>query len=345
MRVKYKDIANELGISTTAVSLALNNKPGVSEETRSKVFELYRSQMYAVNPQSAEVSMSRIEHEPILLVIHKKHGEIINDNPFFSDLIATIEQELMSQSFPLRILHFLPGQNLTEFRNTIKTISCSGIILVATEMDSTDLDYYKSINKPLVLLDSSFDFEHYDSVSINNKDAILQGMEYLYEMGHRNIGYLKSATPINNFEHRFDGFQKGLKHFAIEDNFHPVISLHCSMEQAYQEMKSYLNQAGSNLHLPTAFMSDLDYIAIGAIRALKEKSIRIPEDVSILGFDDIQACVMITPALSTIRVNRYDIGKLAVNRLLQLVDAPSNFYTNTHISTELVRRKSVLKLV
>lgn len=341
MRLKNKDIAEKLGISTTAVSLALNNKPGVSEETRLKVLKLINEN--AANSYQDLTSKSSAKNL-FLLSIHKKHGKIITDKPFFSSLLETIQQEAVSQSFSLILSHYNPGQNIDEYMDYIATLPINGMIILATEMEYEDLSYYDRISVPKVLLDASFDFTKLDSVTLDNQTSILGALSYAYQMGHREIGYLRGNISIRNFEHRFDGYMKGLRMYDLKKYNHPVISLPCSIDGAYQEMKAFLEHPPADFQLPTVFLSDLDNIALGAMQALKEAGYHIPDDISIIGYDDIIASETVEPKLTTVRVNRVDIGKLAVERLLHIIKIPENYYACTQVSSELILRDSVKKL-
>ncbi len=337
-RLKNKDIAEMLGISVTAVSLAINNRPGVSEETRQKVLALIHENA------GKSIQTNSGEKKPggsFLLSIHKKHGEVIIDKPFFSDLIETIQQEAMKRSYMLTLSHFMPGQDIQEYIDYIAGLPVNGVILMATEMSADDLAYYQKLQIPIVLLDGTFDLAEMDSVALDNQTSILRAVDYAYRLGHRDIGYLKSNVFINNFGHRFDGFLKGIREYHLEQYHHPVIELPCSIEAAYNEMKSFLDNRSDDFVMPSLFLSDLDYIALGASQALKEAGFGIPDDISVIGYDDVTACEVFEPPLTTIRVNRTDIGRLAVMRLIDKMEEPGDFYTCTQVLSDLIIRKSV----
>lgn len=341
MRIKNKDIAEKLGISTTAVSLAINNRPGVSEETRRKVMQLINQSM-ASNLE--QVPFGNGQNGSILLSVHKKHGHVINDKPFFANLIETIQQEAMKSSYMLTLTHYTPEQDIREYIDYIRQLDIDGMLLMATEMDYEDLAYYKELDVPMVLVDGSFDLSDVDSVALDNQTAIFRAFDYAYRMGHRDIGFLKGSTYINNFGHHFDGFAKGIREYGLKDRNHPVISLPCTIEGAYTEMCRFLENPPDDFKMPTIFLADLDYISLGAMQALKEKGWRIPEDISMIGYDDVSACEIFDPPLTTTRVNRDDIGRLAVQRLVERLKNPGNYYITMQVSSELIIRQSVKNL-
>lgn len=339
MRIKNKDIAEQLGISTTAVSLAINNRPGVSEETRLKVMQLISD--YAdlnvreiADPHPAETGS-------ILLCIHKKHGEIINDKPFFSDLIETIQQEAMRSSYTLTIAHFVPGQNPSEYADYLRSIPAAGVIVLGTEMEAEDCLLYMKQGRPVVLLDASFPLLDMDSVTIDNSSSILRAFDYAVKSGHRDIGYLRSSRWISNFQARYDGFLKGIADYHLEEYNHPVIELPCTMEGAHEEMEAFLQKIPSDYRMPSIFLADLDYIAIGAMGALKEAGYRIPEDVSLIGYDDLPICLVCEPNLTSIRVNQFALGRIAVSRLTERIGHPVDYSAVTEVVSDLMIRDSV----
>lgn len=346
MKLKNKDIAKILGISTTAVSLAINNKPGVSAETRRKVYELLNSSLQQeASVINQENKNSGMRDPLIVMCVHKKHGEIINDKPFFSELIETAQQTCMAHHYMFSIVNYSVGQDISSYMHYLKSMEPYGLVIVATEMDIEDLEYYKALNIPMVLIDSTFDLEEFDSVSLDNSAAIYKTMHYARNLGHMNIGYLASSVTINNFRHRMDGFLKGLRDFGLEDYNHPVISLPPDTEKAREAMSLFLDSPPEAFAMPTIFLSDLDYIALGAMQALKEHGYRIPDDVSIIGFDDVMASALSEPPLTTIRVNHGTIAGIAVKILIDNLAEPNKtFFSTIQVSSQFIIRDSVRRL-
>lgn len=342
MRIKNKDIAEKLGISTTAVSLALNNKPGVSDETRRKVLEI-------VN-ESASKAVQKLENgidtssRSILMSVHKKNGRVMNDKPFFQDIVESAQQELLKQSYNMILSHYVPGQDISQYISYIRSLPVSGLIIVATELDRADLEMYKTLDMPMVLMDASFDLEHIDSVALDNQEAMLRAVHYAYTMGHRDIGYLRSETRIENFVHSFDGYTKGLRTWHLTERNNPVIDLPCDIEGAYQKMSQFLDNTPSGFQMPTIFLAELDYIALGAMRAFREHGFRIPDDLSIIGYDDIATSSVSTPPLTTNRVNHTDIGRFSAFMLVDRIRNPRKCCTTMQISSDLIVRESVKDL-
>ena len=336
MRLKNKDIAQILGISATAVSLAINGRPGVSAETRRKVLEL-------VNERNAATLAGARKDRSLLLVVHKQTGDVINDLPFFSNLIETVEAEAHRLGFPLTLVHYLPGQDFDEHLDYVRGLGADGMVLEATELDEEHLNSYLSLGVPTVLLDGYFDLVPVDAVTLDDQTSILRAYAHAAEMGHERIGFLAGTPRINNFEHHLDGFRKGIERFGHGAAAHPVVELPCQLETAYEAMRRFLSNPPAGFTMPTCFLADLDNIAVGAMRAVQDMGYAVPEDVSFIGYGNTSASLVCRPALTSTQINMYDSGRMATQRLADMLDHPERHAVSiTFVSSELVVRDSVL---
>lgn len=339
MAPRIKDIAKKLGVSPATVSLVLNNKPGVSERTRQRVLKMVKEMGYSTNLLSKPALKNQ---KNIRFIIYKKHGMVVSDTPFFSELIEGIEQEARDGGFNLIISYINDHeQNQMEILRILKDNPPDGILLLATEMQREDLLPFKRLSLPLVVLDSNFSSEKIDTIIINNLEAAYEATQYLIANGHQEIGYLHSSVWINNFDERKAGFLKALSENDIKLNKKYIFSLESTLDGAYRDMQSALQPPPS---LPTAFFADNDIIAIGALRALKDNGYRIPEDISLIGFDNMPFCEITDPSLSTVNVYKRRMGIIALKRLLERIEDDMVESIKIEINTELVERKSVLKV-
>jgi len=202
MKIRSKDIANKLGISTTTVSLVLNNKPGISNETRKMVLEEIEKAGYKPN---IEISgTKRIGN--IRFVLFKGHGQVVGETPFFAKLIQSIDEEARIKGYNCLHSYVSKGDySIEQVKQIIIDNSTDGIILLATEMENTDVTPFIELNIPLLVLDSSFTNMNIDTVKIDNVDSIITVVNYLVSMGHQDIGYLHSSKWIQNFDERHTG--------------------------------------------------------------------------------------------------------------------------------------------
>ncbi len=339
MPLRIKDIANELAISPATVSLVLNNKPGISEETRQKILTLVEEKGYTTNLLSKPAFKN---NRDIRFVIYKKHGKVVSETPFFSELIEGIDKEAREEGYNLLVSYINELDNTKmDVLRILEETSPDGILLLATEMNGEDIEPFKQLFLPLVLLDNNFEDERQlDIVIINNRQGTYEAVKYLVDLGHKEIGYLHSSVWINNFDERKLGFMNALNELGLKFNKHHVVEIEPTMEGAYNDVLKYLDSIRS---LPSAFFSDNDIIAFGAMKAMREKGINIPQDVSIIGFDDMPFCEMIDPPLTTLRVYKQRMGRIAMRRLIEKIENNPEEVIRVEVNTELVERKSVLK--
>ena len=338
MKLKSKDIAKKLSISPSAVSLALNNKPGVSEETRKKVLKVIEQMGYTTNMLSKP---ALTHNHNIRFIVYKKHGLVVSDTPFFSALMEGIDREARSLGYNLIVTYMDENKdNLMKILRIIKETSPNGIMLLATEMTKEDLKPFKKLNIPLLLLDSYFESENLDTVIINNIQGVYKATCYLAELGHIDIGYLHSSVWINNFDQRMAGFKKAINDKGLKLNKNFIFCLESTIDGSYKNMLKILEKKPK---LPTAMFADNDIIAFGAIKAMKEFGIRIPQDVSVVGFDDMPFCEMTDPPLTTVRVYKQRMGMIALKRLVERIDETPAETIRIEVNTTLIERKSVIK--
>ena len=343
-RLKNKDIAAALGLSTAAVSMALNNKPGVSDETRQQVLKYYQSHS---DSSARPVHLTSSVHQKTLILnIHKTSGSILIDKPFFSRLMNAIEREARRNGYSLTMSHYDSSMNLEEHVQLLNSMRASGVLILATELTEESLNIYRTLQVPYILMDGSIDSLPTDAVTLDNQNAIFRAYEYAHGQGHRNIGYIKCSTPIPNFKHRFDGFMLGRLYFESDLSRDPVVfSLPGNMEKAFLEMEKTLDSLPSDFAMPSCFLCDMDFIAIGAMRAFQNKGYRLPDDVSFIGFDDIDFSTIIQPSLTTIHLHEATLGKYSVRLLLDRIEDPGLCARTVSLTGDLVIRNSVKKLI
>ena len=158
-----------------------------------------------------------------------------------------------------------------------------------------------------------------DIVVMANEAIAFNAVRYLFSIGHREIGHLRSAVAISNFNERRAGFEEAMSALQLKET--RTIALTPTLEGAYSDMREYLNGRADSVRA-TAFFADNDAIAIGAIRALQEHGFHVPDDVSVIGVDDIPFSAINTPPLTTMRVSRSQLGHLTVDILTRRIKNP-----------------------
>ena len=332
MKAGIKQISDITGYSPATVSNALNNKKGVNQKTSEEIFRVAREIGYIDNNMISKIK----------LVIYKKNGLIIDDTPFFGFLISGIEQECREFGYELVISNLdSRSPDYVEKAKQLMNEPGSAIILLGTELSPEDLMLYKNSGCPLLLLDYwSFDMD-FNGVMINNADSARKAVNYLVANGHNSIGYLKGKFRILGFEQRQSGYHSALRENELPFKPEYVVELSTTMNEAYKDMLVFLDHKPA---LPTAFFADNDMIALGAMKALQDRDYRIPEDVSIIGFDDLPFCEISSPRLTSLRVPKQEMGRLAVRKLIDMVKREDDILSKIQVCTEFVERDSVIKL-
>lgn len=331
MKANIKKISEITGFSPATISNALNNKKGVNDETRSTILKTAKNLNYNV-----ENSIKNIK-----FVIYKKNGLIIDNSPFFSSVIEGVTKRGHALGYETTIVH-VDKSSPDFFENINKLVhdSSSAFILLGTEMQEEDFNFFENARDNLVLLDGWSDTISFDSVLIANTDSAVKATNYLFEKGHKKIGYLKGNYRIKAFLYREYGFRRVLLSNNLPiDEF--IFEVGTTIETAYKDMKKILE---SNKKMPTAFFADDDVIALGAMRALKENGYSIPDDISIIGFDNLSYGEISSPRLTTINVFKQEMGEIAVNRLFDKIKNNSKIATKIQVCTEFVIRNSVKEL-
>lgn len=337
MRVKVKDIAELLHISPATVSLAINNRRGVSEETRTRVLEAARALGYAKDAPRTLPALSHTLH----FVIFKQRATAGLDTAFFSKMMEGVERQADLIGANMMIAYVNAEENIRQKLGALHATGSQGMILLATELTPAHVGPFLSLPMPMVVLDAYFENEPLNCITINNVQGAHMAVRYLAECGHTDIGYLTSKVRTINFSERHEGFRKAFRRLGLPRFSQPPIPLTPSIEGACADMKAYLQQRPP---LPTAFFADNDILAAGAMRALKEMGLRVPDDISIVGFDDIPLCVLLDPPLTTVSVPKERLGLLAVERLHRQVTQDVPEFIKTEVGTLLVERGTVKRL-
>ena len=268
---------------------------------------------------------------------------VIADAPFFPPIIAAAEKECRIQGMEMILLNI--DKRSADYEEVIEQLredKSSAVILLGTEMTAEDIDVIRAITTPLVVIDYWNKDEDFDAVLINNTDSAQMAAEYLLKMGHRKIGYLRSKFRYVPFQERELGFRRALAEAELTLPDGMIFDADLSPDSHFEdELREYIR----TLHeFPMAFFADDDTIALAAMKVILDCGLRIPEDISLLGFDDILTAAYMNPSLTTVSVPKQEIGRAATQRLFDIIRNGSEVKYKIHICTSLVERESVLKL-
>lgn len=338
MPITAKELAKMLNLSEAAISMALNNKSGVSTKTRKRVIEAAKQYGYDFTHINEDSTELQVTSGTIYFIIYRKHGAVVSDTPFFSQLSEGIDSGCKKSKYYLNVYYLYEGDDIALHLNEILNQGCKGIILLGTEMKEEDFRPFAKLSTPLVLLDNYFETITKDCVLINNIQGSYQATSYLISKYKTQPGYLHSSYMINNFSERADGFFKAVRMNGMSTSKSIVHLLSPSVEGSYADMLMLLDQAEETAR---CYFADNDLIAAGAIKAFRERGYGIPEDIAVIGFDNMPISTYIEPSLTTINVPKQYMGEMAVQRLVHIVESGEFNPVKIEISTNLVKRKSV----
>lgn len=336
MAITAKELAQKLNISAAAVSMALNNKPGVSAETRMKVFDTANKYGYDFSKISDKTEQLQ-NLGTVYLLIFKRYGTVVSDTQFFSELTQSIDESCKVAKLHLQIKYVSDLDNHEQLIKELLLVKCKGILLLGTEISETELSRFANPQIPMVVLDTYYNSINCNYVKINNHQGVQLATTELLRIFSNNIGYLSSSFPIVNYKERHNSFYETIREYGFSAKQIICHKLTPSLDGAYSDMCDILQQKES---VAKGYFADNDLIAYGAIKAFQEYGYRIPEDIRIIGFDDIPMCKYSTPTLSTIHVNIRALSKASITRLLELINHDNSFCSKTEINTTLIKRNS-----
>ncbi len=332
---KLREVAEMAGVSIGTASQALNNRPNVSPETRSRVADAANILGYHKDSHNNHAG-SNISI--VGMLVKHDYGLEVTVNPFYSYVERGVERECRKRNISLMYSAIEVDQRNRPilWPSMISEQRIEGYLLIGTFIDDTIDLIQDRINKPIVLIDSYASHLPFDSVLIDNAAGAAIAVNHLISLGHKHIGLIGSnpESPISVLERRAS-YQKTIKLAGIENEY--IEDCELTRDAAYQATQKLLHRSPQI----TAIFSTNDDSAIGVMNAIHDMGRKIPEDISVIGFDNIDVAREITPALSTIHVHKSWLGILGVRNLVDRIQNPDQPRINTIISTHLIERESV----
>lgn len=304
--VTIKDVAKEAGVAISTVSNVLNQVDIVSEETKQKVLAAVEKLKYVPNMNAKFLKSNK--KNTIGLFIPSIQGD------FYRMLIQAIHLQCKLKGYLLNI--YISNENTGE--EIYSMIISSGVEGAIVFNDSLPDEYVKRLDlakMPLVFIDREIQSETISSVIINNDEGATLAMEYLLKQGHRRIGYIhgiKNSDDASRFQVYLNIMNK--YKLPLDDNI--ILRGYFEEALAYSEMRVLLLKG---IQIPDAIFCANDEMAWGCIRALTEAGYRVPEDISVIGFDDILLSAYYSPALTTIHSPVTELGNMSVMELFRLL--------------------------
>lgn len=315
-KLTIRDIAAQAGVSPATVSLVLNGKGEITSETRTRVLEAVARLDYT--PRTSKTAADDMPTLRFLKIA--KHGHTVNrdHSVFISDYIDGMSQEAGKRKYKLEVVSF-EGQPVSQIAESLTGSAVSGVIALGTELSEQDIRLIQAVGLPTVFIDTYYEVIDANFVDMNNEDAVFKVLSRFRQSGFERIGFIASYVDTTNFKLRRDAFFKNMTRLDLRVRDEDVLSIESTYEGAYADMIELLR---SGIDLAPCYFCTNDVIAYGVIRALREFKVRIPQDVSIIGFDNLPQSATMEPSLTTIEVSKRKIGNLAVTVLDDIVKSP-----------------------
>lgn len=331
-----RELAAIIGVSPAALSLVINHKPGISEATRSLVTNRLHELGYDHLFKKPNPAASNI----IAFVTYKPLGEYLNTRPLYWELMEHIEKKAREYGYNVILHSFYSDCPLSEQLSQLIQTGCKGAIIMAAQISEEIFRQFLLLPFPVISMEKAYFNMNCGSVYFNHQMGIYQALEYLTSCGFKRIGYLKSKYPLDSYIERFQAFCSFLPSFGLQLLPEDVVELRLVEKDCYEDMCGYLKEKPT---LPPVFLCDDDIIAYGVIHALQEYNYRIPEDISIMGYNDRPDSENFIPPLTTISVSRVDFSYTAVEEILRMISAPLSTSRSRKIAvgSRVMKRQSV----
>lgn len=337
MSATLKDIAEELGVSINTVSRALRDMPDIGQETKDHVRETAVKLGYRKN-----LAASRLRTNQSLIL-----GMVVTDigNPVFSGMIKGVEKTCKQTSYTIMLGN--SNENTEEENALISSMldhGVDGILLVPSMRNAKILNQLKRAKVPYVILQRKFPDISTNYVQSNDVKGGRLAAEHLYQLGHRSFLYVSAPMHISSSRERYEGFLSYLKEKHLTEESVQVLACDGTRAGSHQAMKQWL-KGHSELHRlsATAIFCFSDYVACGVYSACAKYGLHIPQDVSVIGYDNNEYSDMMLPSLTTIDIRPFQTGERAAELLLDLIRAPQGSHKPVQeiiIPPKLVIRKS-----
>jgi len=327
--ITLKMVAEKAEVSVNTASRAINNKPDINRETKKRVLQIAKELGYIRN--AAAVALRTKKTGTIGVVIAD------NRNPFYAEVLNGMEEAAREKNY-----HIILANTQRDYRKEEEAINLllakrvDGLLITPVQDKDDDIKNLIEANIPFVVVGRDFENIKVDAVYNDEVKGGFLATEYLIKKGHKKIALINGFLHKSPAKGRLEGYKKALKKYRVSlDN--SLISVgDINIEDGYERTKQMLEK---NLNF-TAIFAYNDMMAFGAMQAIKEKGLRIPEDIGLVGYDDIPFSSLISPVLTTIRLEKQELGVESVKLLFSRINRYRKKIKKIMLDVELVIRET-----
>ena len=333
-RVTLKDVAKRAEVSSATVSYVLNEKKSISPETKKRVMDAIESLDYVPDLSARSLSMRDSKLIGVVVPQTEPGSRLMFENNFYSEILGSIEYNARLRGYHV----IISATDANESYLTLaKERNLDGIIVIGMYPD----DFYQQMKKtqiPIVLIDSYCDDHYYHNIRIDDAYGSYIATKYVLDCGHKNIAFFAGQLKENGvMKKRLLGYKQALTEknvaFKPEYIFEGNIDYDSGIRLANSLLASKLPA--------TAIVAAADILAIGTMKGLYESGVKVPEDISVMGFDDLEISKYLTPGLTTVKQEISLKGERAVEMLFNNIAEPDLAKQEQVLPVSLVKRSSV----
>jgi len=331
-KINIRDIARLARVSVATVSRVINNSPNVSPKTRERVLQVIKEFDY--HPSALAQGLSKARTKITAFLVPYARGFFFSD-VFFPLLIKGMNEVFEKENYNV-ILSVIDKPVIPQkYISLYKSGIVDGYLLANVSIEDSFPEILQKERIPFVSVGKIGLKTKYPYVDVDNLRGAYKGVEYFITQGHTRIAIIKGSSKFQFIRERYEGYILALKRYGIAPDPKLEVEEELNIEGGYRGMKKLLSLNSP----PTAVFACSDYVAIGAIRAIEEQKLNIPEDIAIIGFDNIYIDDQLDPPLASIKQDIVSLGKEAAKLFLKILEDPSNFEPIV-LPTEFIWRRS-----
>ncbi|MDG5815688.1 LacI family DNA-binding transcriptional regulator [Chitinispirillales bacterium ANBcel5] len=330
MTVTLKDIAERAGVTSATVSMVINNKPNISENTRKKVLKIAKELNYYPNVIARGLATRK----------SNSIGVIVPNlaSSFVVRILQGIKSTNRDIEYTVQLFDTI-GQKENEsqlFQRLARERRIDGVILISSTVTDEDLNVFRDESVPSIVVARKC--ESLDSVYVNNERGAMDAIDYLVEKGHRQIACVTSSKQGLPTAERLSGYKLSLQKHGIEFNSELVFELEDdSMAAGLQVFQRILEV---HPKVTAVFVPAGDMVAVGIVKEAKRKGVVVPTDLAVVGYDDLPAAEVLEPALTTVRQPKLEMGDYAINMIVDKIEGREAGVKHKELQTKFIIRES-----
>lgn len=331
-----REVAKKAGVSITTVSRILNSDDSfyVSKSTKEKVLKTVKQLNYVKKRKKNKISQSNIA------IIKCFDEKIENEDPYFVSLKINLENILKKKVSKVKFFDLEEIEKLIKY-NEISNFSLTDAVIFIGETSKEKLKFFKSLNENIICVDVYDTDNITDYIKFDMRNSVEIVLNYIFKLNHKKIGLLVGRNKV--VKNLVDFREKYFKEIMVKNGLYREEYLKIgdfSMESGYIMMKEILKLEDR----PTAVFCGNDSIAMGAYKAIRENKLKIPEDISIIGFNDLKLSQYSIPPLTTIKIDTKLIAQETVNSLIELLEGKRDYHKKVFLPIELIERESCQRI-